>query len=204
MAENARASQKAGAGRDEGKGDGSTGVRGQSTGGLGKSLAQLQAENIAQRLYADFLASAGVSHTRLSQEVLFFLPRPFIDAYSEVFYAAFAGKDDGGVNARGQSQAEQGQLQKGKTAARTNGKKFKRHWVIADEAAVELKDRIDKRLRALAREMREEIGDGSGTDEDRGGRMALAGKQCSQCGRIQGEGWKFCPNDGTSNSTGEG
>lgn len=164
----------------------------------GKTLVQIQAERMAQSRFTDLMASAGVSYTRMSQEILWFLPDNFVTEYSTLFHKAFGGKDDGGVNARGQSAAESGSLQKGKAAAKTNGKKYKKHWVIADEHAMRLKERIDKRLRAMARDIVEELeaahageaGAASGKVDERSG--------CAGCGRFSQVGWKFCPSCGSS------
>jgi hypothetical protein len=133
-------------------------------------------------------------------ELYYMMPKAFIDAYEEVFIRAFGGKDDGGVNARGQSQAESGVLMKGKTAVRGSaGKKFKRHWTIADETAVELKDRIDKRLRGLARDIRMELETAEGEEGSLSGGGGGAGsRQCAGCGRLLSSSWKFCPFDGSS------
>ena len=168
--------------------DGRSRSEGLRNSGLGKSLTQLQAETMAERRFTDLMASAGIGTHQMAQEVLFHLPRDFVDLYEELFYRAFGGKDDGGVNARGQSAAENGILQKGKTAARKGvGKRYKRHWIIADENAVSLKEKVDKRLRALAREVRLELE----------GEERAEGRRCAECGRMLGAGWKYCSSCGT-------
>lgn len=163
-------------------------------GGLGKTLVQIQAEQMARTRFADMMSSAGVGSHRMGQELYYMLPQGFIDAYEILFIRCFGGKDDGGVGARGASQAEQGQLQKGKAAAKTNGKKYKKHWVIADDKAVNIKEKVDKRLRALAREIVEEL-EGKESEGSK--------KTCAECGRILAVGWKFCPFDGSIDEVSE-
>lgn len=186
-----------------------------------KSLAHMQAERMAQSMYAGFLAGAGVGYNQIAKEVLFFLPRDFLDIYEEVWHAGVAGKDDGGTGARGAAQAETGRVGKAATRNVPGGmqissggakrKGYKKYWVIADEEALELKDRLDKRLRGLAREARAELAD-IRSRRERASREGLAGEaeasgsangstamdrsRCSECGRLIGAGWKFCPNDG--------
>lgn len=158
----------------------------------GKSLAQLQAEAMADRRYTDLMSSGGVGIYRMSQEMLYFLPKGFVDVYAELFHKAFGGKDDGGVGARGASQAEQGQLDMGPKAARSK-KRYKTYWVIADDHAVRVKDLVDRRLRALAREIRLELE--VGEDSENGGGRGVK-VHCDECGKILSSGWKFCPFDG--------
>jgi hypothetical protein len=192
----------------------------------GKTLVHLQAERMAQSMYAGFLAGAGVGYNQIAKEVLYFLPRDFLDIYEEVWHAGVAGKDDGGTGARGAAQAETGRVGKAATRNVPGGmqissggakrKGYKKYWVIADEEALELKDRLDKRLRGLAREARAELADirarrqqvaGEGTGESglvAGRTRGVDRGRCSECGRLIGAGWKFCPNDGQATSGGEG
>lgn len=159
-----------------------------------RSLMQLQIDRKAQALFTEYLASAGVAYTRIAQEVLFYLPRDFVDAYEEVWRRACAGKDDGGSGLRGSSDAEQALVGKasGKGLQGLGGAKrkgYKKYWVIADDAALDIKERTDKKLRSLARTMREELAVGKKAESGE-----LLG--CQACGRILQVGWKFCPNDG--------
>lgn len=160
---------------------------------LGKSLSQLQAEQMASRMFADLMSSAGVGSYRIGQELMWMIPRAFLDAYEELFTRAFGSRDDGGANLRGQAAASSGVLQKGKTAAKTNGKRYKKHWVIADENAMRLREKVDKRLRALAREIHEGL-----VEEDGGSRGNNARQRvCKRCGRMAAIDWVFCPQDGS-------
>lgn len=142
----------------------------------GKSVSQLHAERIAERMFTDMMASAGVSVNRMAMEVLYFMPRQFRDSYVSLFRKALKG-DDAGVDESGRRNNSVGTLGKaggkntatgkdvegeqrrtefasGQTAAVSGrGKKFQRHWTIEDERAFQLKELIDKRLRRIAREI---------------------------------------------------
>lgn len=87
-------------------------------------------------------------------------------------------------------------------------KKYKKYWVIADEEALEIKDRVDKRLRGLARDIRRDIDELKAirkmeAESQRARKMATIGKlpvkaeapRC-RCGRIMRIDWDFCPFDG--------
>jgi len=164
----------------------------------GLTLDQMRVHRMAESRFADLMANAGVDSGTMARELLFFLPRDFVTAYSEVFYAAFGGKDDGGVGARGEANAAKAELGKasGKGLAGLGGAKrkaYKKHWVIADEAAVELKDKTDKRLRAMARELRVRL------SEDGVHKVGEESKRasCSGCKRFMEMTWTFCPSCGS-------
>lgn len=180
--------------------------------GLGKTFAQIQAEQLAQTRFTELMASGGVGYNQIAKEVLFFLPSGFLTAYEQLWYRGLAGKDDGGVGARGAATAEQARVGKasGKGLQGLGGAKrktYKKYWVIADERSLELKDRIDKRLRSMAREMEEflagvEVGEarggraggGSGGSGGSGGQRRALG--CAGCGRMVAIGWRFCAGCG--------
>lgn len=162
-----------------------------------KSLVHLQAEAMAEKRFTEMMASAGVGYNQMAKELLFFLPRSFLDAYEQLWYRGLAGKDDGGSGARGSATAEQARVGKasGKGLQGLGGAKrktYKRYWVIADEHALEVKDRMDKRLRGMAREIKDMLAGVDRADSEQA--------RCAECGRILQAGWKFCPNDGTDRS----
>lgn len=167
---------------------------------LSQDIATRQAREMAQKMFTDMMADAQVDIRRMSLEVLWFLPRDFVDMYSELFYRTFAGKDDGGTGQRGSADAEQARVGKasGKGLAGLGGAKrktFKRYWVIADERAMEIRDRVDKRLRVISRDIRRELEEGAG-GEDRAERKARDRARCGSCKRYMEEGWVFCPGCG--------
>lgn len=162
-----------------------------------KTLVHLQAEAMAEKRFTEMMASAGVGYNQMAKELLFFLPKAFLDAYEQLWYRGFAGKDDGGTGARGRATDEASRVGKasGKGLQGLGGAKrktYKRYWVIADEEALLVKDRMDKRLRGMAREIKDMLAgvDREGSDQVR----------CAECGRILQASWKFCPNDGTDRS----
>jgi hypothetical protein len=160
-----------------------------------KTLAHLMAEKMAESRFTEMMASAGVGSSQMALQLMFYIPRDFRDAYEQLWYKAFAGKDDGGVNARGQATAEAAVVGKasGKGLQGLGGAKrktYKRYWVIADEHASDLKSRVDKRLRALAREIEAELAAGE--------RVDVETKSCPSCGRRARGEWTYCPFDGAS------
>lgn len=162
--------------------------------GLSQDLQTRQAREMAQRLFTDMMADAGVDMRRMSQEVLWFLPRDFVDAYSEVFYRAFAGKDDGGTGGRGAMDEEKRIVGKasGKGLQGLGGAKrktYKKYWVIADDKAVRIKDLVDRRLRAMARELKLELAARDDTEAEE--RL-----KCEGCKRYVQAGWQYCPGCG--------
>lgn len=162
----------------------------------GKTMLHLQAEAMAEKRFIERMASAGVGYNQLAKEVFFFLPRSFLEAYEQLWYKGLAGKDDGGTGQRGQATEEQARVGKasGKGLQGLGGAKrktYKKYWVIADEHALEVKDKVDKRLRQMARMIALELAKGPGEDET-AGRPA-----CGGCGRIVQVGWKYCPNCGS-------
>lgn len=167
------------------------------------SLVQMQAKVMAEKMFTDMMAAGGVDHRRMAQELLFFLPRGFCDAYEQLWYRGVAAKGtDGGSDERGRSnlaKAELGRADGGRTGGAGKRRSHKKYWVIADERALEIKDRVDKRLRGLAREIQQELKE---IDSERtGGKEKVEGRSartCSDCGRLVGEGWKYCPYDGSS------
>ena len=205
---------------------GNTEQAGAGTGaGDGMALVHALAQRKAQSLFADLMAGAGVGYNQIAKEVFFFMPQELLDVYAAVWYKGVAGKDDGGIGARGRAQADAGRVGKASINSQDSGKKtgaggaggakrrsYKKYWVIADEDALEIKDRADKRLRGLARDLRDELEalEWSRTEEGRiasraagqakvGARSrhgARAYCRCTGCGRMIREGWKFCPYDG--------
>lgn len=169
----------------------------------GKSMAHIMAERLAQSRFTEMMASAGVDPRRMSIEVLFYLPRDFLDAYAELWHRAL-GADDAGVDGRSAQQQEIGTTGKAQVKARENargesyireasggGKKFKKYWLIRDSDLLDMKTRLDKRLRVIGREIRAEL---SGSDD-----ALLSGESrptCSRCSKIMRDDYRFCPSCG--------
>lgn len=67
-------------------------------------------------------------------------------------------------------------------------KTYKKYWVIADDKAVRIKDLVDRRLRAMARELKLELAAEGSTGADR--------MRCEGCKRYVQAGWQYCPGCG--------
>jgi hypothetical protein len=161
------------------------------------------------RALAEILASAGVPSSRIALEVLFLLPDRFVDVYAQVFEAGLIAP----VKAPGEAAGLAGELGRapGSTSALRGtvsqvsgtGKKYKRIWVIKSEGALELKNRIDKRLRAMGREMELELEEirklelgGEGKASSGKGKVASSQAGCGRCGRLVRDDYRFCPSCG--------
>lgn len=164
---------------------------------------------MAEARFADMMSTAGVDHGRMATELLFFMPKDFVDAYAEMFHRAFGGKDDSGANGRGQMDEEKRVLGKasGKGLQGLGGarrKTYKKYWVIADEGASMTKTRMDKRLRGIAREIRESLAEQEPGDENTTGgstgaeRKADGSTRCGTCQQFVRRDWRFCPTCGTN------
>lgn len=137
---------------------------------------------------AEIRAAAGVPHAQVSLEVLYFLPKGFLDVYRELFSRAL--KSDGGESSRNQAQQDQADLEKSTgRGAKTNQRRYKKTFVVLDEKALLVKTMVDKRLRALAREIETVL---AGGDVDRPTQM------CSRCRSIVNDSWQYCPKCGTA------
>lgn len=147
---------------------------------------------------AELMSSAGLGYNSISLEVLYLLPEEFIGRYIWLWEKALgpagsgdnAGRQadrDGGL---GVAKTETGKRGVMPTGASSTQKKWKRMGLaIRDEKALELKDRIDRRLRSIARDIRSfEVEGGLGTS---GKKTA----QCTKCGRVGEERWAYCPYD---------
>lgn len=174
------------------------------------------AEQMARDRFADMMASAGVPHSQISLQVLYYLPPAFVAAYERVWRASLRG-DDSGVGERGKQNEATGVLGKAKGSGRqlkgAGGKRrYKRHWTVRNEDALALKEKIDKRLRDIAREMELELGIIDDTiresnelgsrlrEKAEARRIAEGGShkvtnrkvRCEVCGRYCSDGWVYC------------
>lgn len=162
---------------------------------------------------AEIMSSAGVGYNSISLEVLYLLPREFIDRYIQLWENALGPT----MSAPGDKMNRDGELGKAKTETRLKGKvngagaggvgkRLAKSFSVKDEAAFRLKDRIDKRLRSIARDIREELliiedrnlrtRDMARLSDNEEGGNDIVVLQCKKCGRIMQRGYKFCPYDG--------
>lgn len=115
-------------------------------------VSAVQLQRVKEEIMAELLASGGVSYDRAALELLYYIPDGFKEAYVRMFYEAFAGTD-GNLDMRGRQGAETAALGRasGKAAGKTTAKRGT--FFISSEEALELKDRVDKRLRAISRDI---------------------------------------------------
>jgi hypothetical protein len=138
---------------------------------------------------AEIRAAAGVPHSQISLEVLYFLPEKFLNAYQSMFTKAL--RSDGGEDQRSRAQAEAGAVGKA-SGGSGGGRRYKKTFVVLDEKALDLKSQIDKRLRMIGREVETVLA---------GGTLERADRRCPSCGTFVQNRWKYCPLEGTILST---
>lgn len=173
-------------------------------------MGSVEDDKVRIRL-AEIMSSAGVGYNQISLEILYLLPREFVDRYIDMWTRALGP----GIKAPGEAMARDSELGRANTDTSKKGlmvgagsggvsKRYKKIFVIADERALMLKDRIDKRLRGMAREIRRELGE----LEERGRLEEKARKsgeklgnwmsKCGKCGKLGSAEWAYCPYDGSS------
>lgn len=167
-----------------------------------KNLIQLAAERMAESRFTEMMASAGVGHDRMALEVLYWLPGDFLTLYQELYTRALSGTD-GNTGARGKAAEQTGATGKAKGKA-LKGRKFKRYWVVQDEHVLQLKERVDKRLRAMTRDIQVELGEldasrGAGDKAKIGSGSTKVHDRCGECGIMLSNLWNYCPKCGCPN-----
>lgn len=138
---------------------------------------------------AEIRAAAGVAESQITMEVLFFLPKAFLEQYADMFTKAV--KSDGGESARNAAQQAAGDLGKAagvRGGAKTGQKRYKKSFTVLDEKALNLKGMMDKRLRMMARDIETVLA---------GGEIKKASSRCGDCGTFVQDRWKYCPMDGS-------
>ncbi len=156
-------------------------------------------DDAVRRRLAEIMAAAGVPHAQIALEVLYYLPKAFLDQYSELFTKAL--KADGGESARNGAQQDNAGVGKAETPGNRGGakqqtKRYKRTFVVLDERALDLKGKIDSRLRGMAREIALDLAGGGGS--------ALRTLTCTGCGSFMQLAWKYCPKCGNTDIPPEG
>jgi hypothetical protein len=145
---------------------------------------QREVDRQVERRLAEVMSSAGVNFNRVAIEILYMLPPVFVEAYGETFTRAL-GSADSGAQARGKGQERTADLARAKVKKTGGqGKRYKQIYVIKDERALETKLKADKRLRALARDMRLMLKG----EEDAGSKA-----RCGGCSGFVSSDWRFCP-----------
>lgn len=176
-------------------------------------------DELVRRRLQEILVAAGFDERRVALEVLFWMPSEFVKEYERLFHRALhlgdgddqekAGADEGRLvakvkddtRARGKRDKD-GVMVPGNVRGARGGKKYKLEWVVKDEEALELKKRVDARLRQLvSREMGNLVRVSQGSTPGVGELVEMPGdwkgesvkKRCRDCGKIAKGDWARCP-----------
>ena len=159
-----------------------------------KTFEDRVAEEVNKRLTLA-ASAAGVDRGRIEIEVLFLLPPEFVRRYRELFDRALAdpikpstdgGKDEGRLRASGRSNDA---MNARSMRAAQPGKRFVAGaWPVRDEAAIEAKRRLDKKLIRMVVEALELVSMRAGDLED-----VKPPARCNSCGLFQRPEWIRCP-----------
>lgn len=164
---------------------------------MARSTEDVIEEEVRRRL-ADRLASAGVDQGRVSLEVLYMLPPEFVREYTRLFHKALRedlagngggmGKDEGQIKKKagvvkrhrrvraekgedGYEEGEDRAVPGSDRGAQAGGKRYKNHWIVKDETALEVKVRVDRKLVRLIQSTARDLGNaGGGSARDSSGR----------------------------------
>jgi hypothetical protein len=165
----------------------------QDDGGHENRRYREQLDEAVTRRIAEIASAAGVPHARASLEVLYYLPKDFLQRYTELFDACLK-LDSGGVGGHGGEGENQvahvsSQYRGRRPMVGAGGKRYKEYWVVKSDDLLDAKRRVDKRLRQIGRDIAFELsGSEEGKDEAR--------VRCGRCGRILGRDWNFCAGCG--------
>ena len=153
----------------------------------------------AKRL-ASALSAAGLNDRQVAAEVLLYLPETFVERYEELWHRAY------GTGAVSVSDVGRSGVVKNDVRLRSNqadrvggvgvGKKASARVtsVVHSGHAVNVKQRIDRKLRALAREIVAAMADGDA-------RITMPRRCAGRCARWADPEWNYCPNCGGPTQT---
>jgi hypothetical protein len=174
----------------------------------GDNTVSTEDDKIRIRL-AEIMSSGGLGYNQISLEILYLLPMEFVQRYIWLWEKALGPA--GGGDARGQQMDRDATLGKAQTRTDKKGtvpgaggggqaKKWKKVGMsVRDEHALALKSRVDRRLRAIGRDIREfEMLEGSAREKAK----AVEIVKCRSCGKIMDQSWICCPFDGTPIASG--
>lgn len=158
--------------------------------------------------------TVGVRADRVALEVLYYLPPEFLEAYEQLFHAAFGvpaggsvGDKEGGMTVDLQrSKRKDGTAREvtsgdtakavGKAVGATSGggKKYREYWVVQSEVALRKKYRLDAKLKELAVGVQKKATEGGSLR----GAPPTDTQVCGGCKRFLEPVWKFCPTCGNA------
>lgn len=149
---------------------------------------------------ASALSAAGLNDRQVAAEVLLYLPEKFVEAYERLWHEAYGtGAVTAAANPRVGVVKDQPPRVSSGTADRMGGvgaghKKAGARVTstLRSERALTTKSRVDRKLRALARDI--VAADGSGSD-------TLPRRCAGRCKRWADPEWNYCPNCGGPTET---
>jgi hypothetical protein len=154
-------------------------------------------EELRRRMTA-VASAAGVDRGRIELEVLFLLPPEFVRLYQALFRRALAdpvapigdgGKDEGRIKASGKPNDP---MKARSMGGASGGKRFVRGaWPIRDEAALQAKTLLDRRILAAIRQTWDTLVPpslGAAPAESQ-----TVPRRCAECNLFQRSEWKRCP-----------
>lgn len=146
------------------------------------------------------LSAAGLNDRQVAAEVLMYLPDGFVTAYEDLWHRAYgtgavrtsdvgrAGVVKNDVRLRSNQADRVGGVGVGKKAGASVTS------IVHSGHAVNVKQRIDRKLRALAREIVAAMTDGDV-------RITLPRRCAGRCARWADPDWNYCPNCGGPTQT---
>lgn len=173
------------------------------------------------------LAAAGVAEGDVAKEVLFWLPMEFVREYEQLWARALELGDRSSLGAM--SGDEGRSVKKVKSSLHTRrgrgeargggGKVYRGEWIVKDEIALEIKKRVDRRLKGIVQGVTDQVLREKGLRKALRGRANIPGeethgstpgslgedvlevvgegsrarKRCQRCGRIAKGEWVRCP-----------
>jgi hypothetical protein len=169
-------------------------------GGSGPRREEDLVEARVRARIAELVASGGLAAGTASLHALFLLPRDFVQRYEALFWRALAEESpsqtspnlDHSGEPEGPVSRPSSQTRLSPRAKTTIGpvkkapKRHQKHWLVRDEAALELKKQIDRKLRGLARDMKVHEQSRPATTP-----------RCGSCKRYVEPHWNFCASCGS-------
>jgi hypothetical protein len=158
-------------------------------------------EEEVRRRVTSAASAAGVDRGRVELEVVWLLPPEFMRLYRAIFSRALAdpisptgdgGKDEGRVKAKGKPADA---MRARSMAGAAKGRRFVQGaWPVRDEAALEAKNRLDRKILAAVRESWDTLVPPSRASF-RASRQKdqTNSRRCPDCGLYQSPGWLRCP-----------
>lgn len=158
-------------------------------------------EEEVRRRVTNAAAAAGVDRGRIELEIVWMLPPEFVRGYREIFSRALAdpispqsdgGKDEGRVKAAGKPADALKARSMGGAAG--GGKRYVRGaWPIRDEVALEMKNRLDRKILAALRQTLDTLVQSNRSLGAAHDGAQTVPRRCDDCGQFLKTEWLRCP-----------